>query len=385
MSNTSIPAIALLCCVAAQTAQAGSYNTVYSFQGGADSAVPAAPLVAYQGLFYGTATGGGGSGCGGFGCGTVFTVTSTGVEKVLHSFGSGTDGQYPTSGLLRIGARFYGTTFYGGTGTNANGTVFSITPAGTEKVISSFLDGEGRLYDPDGNLTVASGVLYGTTLNGGTNANTVGGIFSVSLEGAEHDLYSFADGNDGANAYGGMVAISGTLYGTTSRGGSGGVGTLFSYSASGGESVIHAFIGSGVDGNTPLAGLTLLNGVLFGVTEAGGTASKGGGTVFTYTPGGGYTVLYSFGTHSNDGLYPEASLLAYHGALYGTTEAGGTYGGGTVFKLTTTGKMTVLHDFGNGTDGNCPVAALIASGGLLYGTAAQGGTAGNGTVFAISP
>ncbi len=252
-------------------------------------------------------------------------------------------------------------------------------------MIFTFLDGHGAIYDPDGNLTAVNGLLYGTTYNGGSNANTVGGIFSVTQRGAEQDLYAFADGSDGAVANGGLVSASGTLYGTTSQGGSGNLGTLFSYSTTGGEHVLHSFTGAGTDGEAPVAGLTLLNGVLYGVTSAGGTATAGGGTVFSYTPGGAYTVLYSFGTHSTDGLYPRANLLAWHGALYGTTEAGGAYNGGTVFKVTPSGKMTVLHDFGNGTDGNCPAAALIISGGLLYGTAAQGGTTGNGTVFTITP
>jgi uncharacterized repeat protein (TIGR03803 family) len=127
-----------------------------------------------------------------------------------------------------------------------------------------------------------------------------------------------------------------------------------------------------------------INGTLYGTTTYGGTI--GWGTVFSITPGGEEKVVYSFS--GTDGQFPYASLIEVKGTLYGTTEEGGTYGAGagTVFSLDpSSGSENVLHSFGNGTDGVAPRARLIKVNGTLYGTTMLGGANGDGTVFAITP
>jgi uncharacterized repeat protein (TIGR03803 family) len=160
------------------------------------------------------------------------------------------------------------------------------------------------------------------------------------------------------------------------------------------EKVLHSF-SSGKDGSAPWAGLTFdTAGNLFGTTTAGGLNSVG--TAFKFTPkvGGGYTekLLHNFNNNGTDGYTPLAGLIGdSSGNLYGTTSAGGTHAGGTVFELVPQSgggyAERVLYSFlKNGTDGNTPIGGLIIdSGGNLYGTTQNGGSGNHGTVFELSP
>src|SRR5579862_1942952 len=126
---------------------------------------PQAPLIDVGGILYGTTNNGGAfdspKTCHG-GCGTVFSITTSGVLKVLHSFGNAQDGQYPDhAGLVDVGGTLYGTTSAGGA--LGGGTVFSITTDGVENVLHSF-GGKGDGADPSaGTLVELGGKLYGTT------------------------------------------------------------------------------------------------------------------------------------------------------------------------------------------------------------------------------
>jgi uncharacterized repeat protein (TIGR03803 family) len=199
-------------------------------------------------------------------------------------------------------------------------------------------------------------------------------------------IYNFTGGNDGGIPLAGLVIdTAGNLYGTTSTGGSSGGGTVFKVSASGQETVLYNFTG-GSDGGNPQASLLRTSaGKIYGTTSAGG--AHGYGAVFEVGENGGHEkVVYSF-TGGADGANPESSLIIDSaGKLYGTTFAGGAYGGGTVFAVTQSGQETVLHSFGQGTDGANPVAAVTfgPSGKELFGTTSVGGTDGDGTVFQLA-
>ena len=148
--------------------------------------------------------------------------------------------------------------------------------------------------------------------------------------------------------------------------------------------VLHSFKGGG-DGTNPLAGLIRDGkGSLYGTSQLGGAFNYG--TVFKLDATGKYTLLYTF-AGSPDGANPVAALIHdAAGTLYGTTQNGGAFNDGTVFKLDTTGKETVLHSFTGAADGKSPDAALIRdAGGNLYGTTYSGGAFGFGTVFKIAP
>jgi len=183
------------------------------------------------GTLYGTTyAGGGGSGCHNSGCGTVFSMTPAGTVKVLHTFEGGNDGSFLWSGLTNVKGTLYGMTQEGGStgcGDNGCGTVFSLTPAGAVSVVHAFgslPDAESPILD---SLTKVGDTLYGTTTFGGAYGE--GTVFSISPAGVETVIYSFQAGNDGAQPEAGLISVGGTLYGTTSGGGSGSCdcGTVF--------------------------------------------------------------------------------------------------------------------------------------------------------------
>ena len=184
----------------------------------------------------------------------------------------------------------------------------------------------------------------------------------------------------------------GNFYGTASDGGENtdSHGTVFKITPAGVVTNLHDF--SGTDGIYPVAGLLLgKDGNFYGTTSAGGATyvdgnTPGNGTVFRITPAGVLTTLHSFTGYPADGQGPRGTLIqGSDGNFYGTTEEGGTAGGGTVFQMTPAGVLTILCSLGNGYDGAQPDAGVIqGSDGNLYGTTRLGGQ-GAGTVFQITP
>jgi uncharacterized repeat protein (TIGR03803 family) len=164
--------------------------------------------------------------CGGSNNGTVFSVSQTGVETTLHTFTlDGTDCILPYSGLvLDKAGNFYGTTYEGGA--NGAGTVYKITPAGTETIIHSFsFTGTEGHYPQSSVIFDKLGNLYGTTTYGNGNLGTV---YEITPTGTETVLHSFnKDGTDGYHPYGGVILLKNGLYGTTLAGGANDAGTVF--------------------------------------------------------------------------------------------------------------------------------------------------------------
>jgi uncharacterized repeat protein (TIGR03803 family) len=371
---------------------------LHNFASGADGALPYAGFVSVKGTLYGTTTDGGASNDG-----TVFKITTSGKESVIHAFAGGTsDGANPYGGLIDVDGTLYGTTLSaGGLGCYATGcgTVFKITTSGKESVVYSFKGGSNDGAFPQAGLTDFKGTLFGTTTEGGTK--NYGTVFKIAASGKESLLHSFAGGADGASPLGRLIDLRGTLYGTTEVGGTGsctglqgaGCGTVFEIATSGTERVLFSFPGTSSNGEFPFAGLTAVKGTLYGTTVNGGTSNIG--TVFTITPSGSESVLYNFKNSSGDGNEPYAGLLNIKGALYGTTGQGGSASVGTVFKITTSGKETVLYSFaGYPSNGGTPTAGLIDVNGTLYGTTNVGGNSetcynyfgptGCGTAFSLS-
>jgi len=171
-------------------------------------------------------------------------------------------------------------------------------------------------------------------------------------------LYSFAGINSGSIPMAALVQGSDCFfYGTTFNGGTNGVGTVFKISSNGALTSLYSFT-NGNEGANPQAGLVQgSDGNFYGTTEAG--AESGCGTVFKISTNGTLTKLYSF-IGGNDGSGPVAGLVKdSDGYLYGTTSKGGTNGVGTVFKISTNGALTSLYSFTGGNDGSEPVAGLV--------------------------
>ena len=317
----------------------GNETVLYSFRGGSDGAYPQASLMRDgAGNLYGTTSAGGTSKNG-----TVFKVDSTGAERVLYSFrGYPSDGADPRGGLIKDSAgNLYGTTSLGGT-TPCNpdtgcGTVFKLSASVNETVLHSFTGVPPDGASPfDGLILDWAGNLYGTTDGGG--AYGFGTAFKLDTAGNQTVLHSFSEGSDGGLPVGGLVRdAAGNLYGTTSMYGSSFIpgGTAFRLDAAGTLTVLHTFIG-GTDGRNPYDGLVLdAAGNVYGTTAYGGDMScnypTGCGAVFQLSPTGKETLV---GFNAADGANPWAGLVRDSaGNLYGTTVNGGAYGYGVVFEL----------------------------------------------------
>jgi uncharacterized repeat protein (TIGR03803 family) len=120
------------------------------------------------------------------------------------------------------------------------------------------------------------------------------------------------------------------------------------------------------------------DGNFYGTTGSGGT--YGVGTVFKVTTNGTLTTLASF--NSTNGASPNGMTLGNDGSFYGTTGGGGIYGIGTVFKMTTNGSLISLYSFTNGNDGSLPSVLTLGDDGNFYGTTAGG--AEGGAVFQVT-
>lgn len=301
-------------------------------------------VLGMDGNFYGLTSNGGNSSNDG----TAFQITPAGKLTTIHSFcaqANCVDGGTPTGLVQGSDGNFYGTTSFGGT--SAFGTVFKLTPAGKLTTLHNFCpsgDGnncpDGR--NPSGGLIQASnGNFYGTTYEGGVNGYLGGTIFEITPAGTLTTLYSFCSRtncSDGDGPYGLIQASNGNFYGQTYAGGAqgcnnNGCGTVYKMTPTGTLTTLHSFcVQSGCPfGPGPLVQGT--DGNFYG-TATGGTNDEG--TVFELTPTGSFTTLYSFCPLSGcaDGRFPETGMLqATSGTFYGTTVAGGTVDGGTVFSL----------------------------------------------------
>jgi uncharacterized repeat protein (TIGR03803 family) len=401
---------------------ANAVKVIYSFKGGKDGAVPISPLVDVGGTFYGTTSEGGGTGCGGSGCGTVFSIGPNGGETVLHRFGGPPDdGATPRGALINVGGVLYGTTSDGGSHTCGSihcGTVFSVTTGGKVTILYNFKGGSDGAF-PSGGMVQIDSLLYGTTFEGGGHTGcetgfTCGTMFSISAGGGYHQIHAFGGlkAGDGGNPSGALIEISNRIYGTTEFGGrascndtkSGdeGCGIVYSMTTGGGEKVLHEFKG-GFDGRLPTEGVVDLGGELFGTTYEGGAGSicfGGCGILYSMSTGGTETVLHAFAAAAKDGELP-SGLIHFGNNLYGVTYGGGnngcgnTHGCGIAYSASTGGHVTVLHDFASvASDAEEADSRLIAQGSKLYGVSNHGGTgncngpndsAGCGTVFELTP
>jgi uncharacterized repeat protein (TIGR03803 family) len=356
-------------------ATADTLKTLHTFAGSPDGSQPYGGLAAgSDGNFYGTTYSGGGSGQG-----TVFSMTGAGTLSVIYNFGGAVDGANPEAGLIQGNDGFlYGTT-YGGGASNA-GAVFKVGTTGTLTALHSFTGGADGGNPQAGIVQGSDSNYYGTTSGGGTSG--AGTLFVVFPSGEFVSVYDFTGGADGANPKAELVqGTDGNLYGTAYGGGASNAGTVFRYSLANGLTPLYNFTG-GEDGANPRGTLVEgSDGNFYGTTYGG---ANGYGTVFRITASGTLTVLWVF-DDGLDGGNPEAGLmLGDDGNFYGTASTGGSSGAGSVFKITKNGGFTALYNFTDGNDGATPLAGLLQTSATNFlGTTSAAGGDSLGTVFSL--
>ena len=324
--------------------------------------------------------------------------------KVLHSFGSGTDGAMPWGPLVLRGGNLYGVTLGGGTahGSYGSGTVYELSPGNNgrwkEKVLYN-----SAFASPSGGLVVdPSGDIHGT----GSVAYDTGGVFELSPSSGGYSfsiLYAGGDAGPGL-----LMDRRGNLYGEMGPGQDqeGAIGELSPGSDGWNYTQLYSFCRGYFcpDGcGPPAPPIWDGKGNMFGTTTAGGIFSScwidgGCGVAFEMTPNGDgtwtYHVLHRFASSKSDGQSPYGGLVMDKaGNFYGATWVGGAYKQGTVYKLSNINgkwKETILYDFPNCALG-CMVEGTLAmdKSGNLYGTAAGGTDScygeACGVVFELSP
>lgn len=390
MAIRRIASITAVFCVAATVASYAQTFTLLDTFNGHDGLLPNGYLVqGYNGNFYETTGFGGENGWGNF----IEITPQFGGLHSLYSFCSEQsecpEGSYPLGGLaLAPGGNFVGATY--------TGTIFEITPGGTLTALYTGLA-------PEAGLTLgANGNFYGTSFYGGTGNGGKGGgtLYELTPKGTFTALYNFctvANCTDGEYPHAAVVqGTNGSIYGTTYWGGTHNAGTVFEYTRAGKLTTLYSIVNT--PGATftagPLGLVQATDGSIYGFTDYGG--KTGNGSIFKISTSGKFSMLYSFCSQSGcpDGMGPIGLLQGTDGNLYGTTVYGGTgipacfgYACGTIFEITPDGKFTTLYNFC--TASGCPDGAAadtmtLGTDGNFYGTTQSGGTTGDGTVYSFA-
>jgi len=372
--------VLILVLAAAGTLRAQTYTVLYTYPGtDRNNSGVLAPQIMSQGrdgnLYSTIATNGIEN------AGTVYQMTTSGQYTALYNFCVQTkcaDGAYPQGGVvLGYDGNFYGTTQGGGTG--GAGTAFRLTPSGTLTNLWSF---GNQTDDSVPNYTLLPGQdgnLYGVSI--GQYNGQYGAFFRITPADKFSVLLDF-NFTDGAVPNLPTQGTDGNFYGTAELGGSSNLGVIYKITPTGKITVLHNFAGYPSDGGSPVGILVQgSDGSFYGATYRGGTKNQG--TIFKISPSGKYTLLYSFNdTSGNDGIQPLAGLTrGSDGSFYGAASSGGTKNAGAIFKVTPAGQESVLLNFCDPTcNGFSPQTPLVQhTTGAFYGN-----TTGNslgGSVF----
>ncbi len=361
----------------------GQEKVLYTFKGGNDGQYPNGVIRDAQGNLYATTTGG-----GAFGAGVVFKLDSKDHESVLYNFTGGNDGGSSNASLTRDAAgNLYGTAFGGA---HADGVVFKLDPLGHETVLLAFARGALGAYPNEAGVILdPAGDLYGTAAFHGTGGQGV--VYKIDPTGKTTVVYAFPGRPGGQYPYNAGVTVGsdGHLYGATFYGGHTGQGVVYELGDKDVEQVLYAFSFFTPQGFGQTAGGVVRDdsGNLYGSTFAGQSdMGSGYGVVYRLNTSGRATVLHNF-TGGEDGANPyDGVILGPKGTLYGTAVGGGTTNNGVVFEIDSHGNERVLYSFSGGNDGSGPLGGIIRdSAGNLYGTTTYGGASGAGVVFKVDP
>ncbi len=363
---------------AAAPTHAAEFTTVYKFptplkEGGVEGT-----LAVLDNILYGTTETGG---TGPESDGTIFKFDlASKTETTLVNF-TGTSGtalgQGPTGPLSVVGHSIYGSTIVGGFG---DGEIWKLNAlSGKEQVFHGFNGTDGFL--PIAGVTPVKGVFYGTTDDGGPG-NT-GTVFKLDATGKLTTLYTFPDTTIGCNPTSNVVVVGKMLYGTTEACGAG-AGSVFSLNLVNKEvKALHLFTPNEQQGGDAVA-IIVQNGALYGTTANDG--NSGTGTFYKIDLANQqFKLLHQFGA-AGDGAFPVSTLTPFNGLVYGATFRGGASGNGTIYSIDlATGSEAVIYSFTGGADGDSPDAGLLAYKGALYGSTENMNSDDQGTIFKLVP
>ncbi len=358
----------------AVSASAQTYTTLYTWPGDTrnDTGIGLAGIMTQgrDGNIYGTIGDDNSNAAG-----SAFKMTPSGTFTRIYSFCSlakCADGSQPWGGLnLGMDGNLYGTTMWGGS--LNSGSVFKLTPAGALTTVWNFDNGAdgGAPWYPllpglDGSFYGVSNTQYGGDY--GAFFRLIPTATPPYKESVPID-FNYTNGNDPNLP---TQGTDGNFYGSTFSGGSKGLGLAYRTTAAGVITIFHNFTGYPSDGTYPIGAMVQGNdGAYYGVTWEGGSSNLG--TVFKVTSNGTYTLLHNFVGRPGDGAYPRSGLiLGSDGNFYGTTLNGGTANDGTIYKVTTSGQVTILYSLCSQTncaDGFSPVVPLLQhTNGKFYGS-----------------
>jgi uncharacterized repeat protein (TIGR03803 family) len=350
----------------------GSLTSIHQF--GSAACFPFGALVASGGFLYGTTSGGATS------RGSVFKFDPAGLGISTVATFNLTNGGAPEAGLLPDGEYLYGTTRIGGTGYGSlgRGSVFKIDLATETLTTMSFFNGANGAF-PSSSLIAVGSKLYGTTVGGG--AGSLGTVFTIDLE--TNLISTLWSANAVGAPYGphdDLVEHESKLLGVAAEGGANGVGAIFEVDPISHGLTVRASFGETV-GATP-RGLLRVGSHYYGTV--GGYEGEPG-AVFKFDPSTNTVSKFaSFPISSATlGGPPRSGLVSDGSFLYGVASNGPT-GFGTVYKVSlSTGAIGLLAAL-NGVAGKYPTDSLMLSGSFLYGAAPSGGSNNCGTVFRVN-
>jgi uncharacterized repeat protein (TIGR03803 family) len=307
-------------------------------------------------------------------CFTALLAQASVTVTNLYTFDtSRTNGSFPNSLVQVPGGDFYGVYMEGA---SDSGGLFRLTAAGAFTKIATFTGGNEGGF-PRGLCLGADGNLYGVTTSGG--ANYAGVIFRSTTGGALTTLVTFPGGTNDGYPSKILRHTDGNLYGLSTGNG----GAVFKLTAGGQFSVVHR----GAGGPAMLEDLVEgSDGNLYGTTW-NYLDPTNGSYIYKLTTAGVRTPLYYLpangsGVGYNNAFGPLA--VGKDGHLYCTTSQGGANAAGNIFRLTTAGAFTSLHDFSTNGSGAMPYGMVQAPDGSFYGATSQGGPDNHGVLFQLT-
>jgi uncharacterized repeat protein (TIGR03803 family) len=359
-------------------AQAQTLTVLDNFTGAPQIQTSASMALARDGNYYGGSYRGGANNLG-----AMFRLTPAGTVTVIYSLTSADGGPTYPNPILGDDGNLYGTCSQGSAG---NGYVFKLTPSGTFTHLHDFSGTDGSLSGSvgfaGGIIQGANGLLYGITSSGGASGG--GTFYQITTSGTLTTIYNFNNAADSVSQpYGITEGTNGVFYGVAL---SPGAGVFFSLTKAGVLTVLHNFNNDTNGGYSPSGLLQGFDGNFYGITITGGANNEG--TVYKMTPSGTVTILHSFNQTTDQVSYPQSTLLQAPNGNFYSAIVGCNFGGcpndGGIFEITPAGAYTTLETF-DGTNGSLPWPGLnFNPNGDFYGITNDGGSSNDGVYYSLN-